>query len=431
MSLFTRPESRAISWRDVWGRDLDPEGLLTSPQDYATFIPVFAAVRLLSDGVAKTPLEAHGASPGALSPQPRFCTEPALIDTPYVWGYKLMWSLLIRGNAFGAIAGVDRAGWPTAVEWLNPQYVSVVDDEATTDPRFMFKGQLVERGAIVHIPAFPVTGRVLGVSPVRAFASTVGLGGAARKMAMQWLGANGIPGAVLQHKRKRMLAADEVANVKGAYKRAVSGRDLLALGADWDFTTITMPDDEAHFLQVIKASANEVAAIYGVPPDRIGGEATGSRTYANLDMDLRWFRETALAGWYTQIQQALTTISPPSLRLVYNIDAGIRPDTLSRMQSHEIAIRTGVETADEARADEGRAPLTDESGRAGSHSQSRSLALVEAIQKVYLGVGKVLTVSEARRILNEGYDAALDLDVESVEPPPPLPAVGGKNGVPA
>jgi hypothetical protein len=46
------------------------------------------------------------------------------------------------------------------------------------------------------------------------------------------------------------------------------------------------------------------------------------------------------------------------------MDAGIRADTLTRMQAHEIALRTGIETQDEARAVEDKPPLTPDEAAA-------------------------------------------------------------------
>ena len=45
MSLFTRPERRAVTYQDVWGSDANFDA---SPGDFATFVPVFAAVRLIA-----------------------------------------------------------------------------------------------------------------------------------------------------------------------------------------------------------------------------------------------------------------------------------------------------------------------------------------------------------------------------------------------
>lgn len=353
MSLFKRAEARAITYQDMWGAD----AISDIRADFATLVPVFSAVRLLADAVAQTPLHAYDEG-GRLESQPSFLSSPGPSSTAYDWKYRMVYSLLIRGYAAGAILGVGRDGWPTGVEWLDPSTVSVLDDTNTANPQFLVNGQPVPFGSLLYIPAFPVPGRVMGISPLRAFAMTSEVGWQALRFARDWLKTNGVPSATLQHQRLDEIPADTSELLKAKFKAAAANRDLVVFGKDWKLDAVTMPADEARFLSIIKATANQVAAIYGVPPERIGGEAASSRSYANLDMDLRYVRSTSVAGWLTQIEQALSVFGRRRQWVSFNMDAGIRSDTLTRMQAHEIALRTGVETLDEARAVEDKAPLT-------------------------------------------------------------------------
>jgi len=358
VSLFKRPERRALSYQDIWGTDSDWDYLSTITNDFSTFVPVFAATRLLCDAVAQTPLHAYSDS-GRLNRQPPFLSSPSVRGTRYDWMYRLTYSLLIRGNAFGVVTGVGADGWPSSIEWLNPADVSVMDDNDTTNPVFMVGGQAIAGDAILHIPAFPMPGKVLGLSPISAFATTTEVGWQAIRFGRDWFRNNGNPGAILQNTKLDTIPKDATDVIKSRFKSAVAARDLLVIGRDWDFNSVSIPAEESQFLATIKATANQIAAIYGVPPERIGGEAASSRSYANLDMDLRYLRSTAVAGWLIQIEQALTRIAPGRRYVQFNMDANIRPDTLTRMQAHEIALRTGIETVDEARAVEDKPPLTD------------------------------------------------------------------------
>ena len=354
MSLFRRrePERRDVSLQDVWGADAD----FWTASDYSTFVPVFAAVRLLADSVAQTPLEAYDAQ-GRMASQPQFLAAPSVLDRPYEWKYKLVYSLLIRGNAYGVVTSMGRDGWPTGLEWLNPTHCDVMDDDNVVNPIYTYHGQPID-GQVLHIPAFPIAGKVKGVSPIKAFANIVEVGSSATTFARDWFRNNGVPGAVVQHKKVPLIDADVAAAIKEKYKVAVRGRDVLVIGQDWDVSPVAMPADEAHFLATIKATASQVAAIYGVPPERIGGEAGSSRSYSNLDMDLRYLKQTSVAGWLTQIEQALDTVAPARQRVLFNMDDGTRADAKTRAETHEINLRTGVETLDEARLDENRPTLS-------------------------------------------------------------------------
>lgn len=357
MSLFRRPERRAISYQDIWGTDSDWDYLSTVTNDFSTFVPVFAATRLLCDAVAQTPLHAYSDA-GRLDRQPPFLSSPSVRGTRYEWMYRLAYSLLIRGNAYGVVTGVGADGWPSSIEWLNPADVSVMDDNDVTNPVFTVHGQPVASDAILHIPAFPMPGKVLGLSPISAFATTTEVGWQAIRFGRDWFRNNGNPGAILKNTKLDTIPKDSTDVIKSRFKSAVAARDLLVVGRDWEFNSVSIPAEESQFLATIKATASQVAAIYGVPPERIGGEAASSRSYANLDMDLRYLRSTAVSGWLTQIEQSLTRVAPGRCYVQFNMDANIRADTLTRMQAHEIALRTGIETQDEARAVEDKAPMT-------------------------------------------------------------------------
>jgi hypothetical protein len=67
---------------------------------------------------------------------------------------------------------------------------------------------------------------------------------------------------------------------------------------------------------------------------------------------------------------------------------------LTRYQAHEVALSAGFLTVDEIRELENRAAMPE------TNSTSSSRELAEIIQKIYLGVGKVVTVDEAREIIN-------------------------------
>ena len=361
MSLFRRHESRAVSYQDVWGADADPDLILGSRASWETLIPVFAAVRLLCDAVAQTPLHAYDAS-GRLDRQPAFFDRPSAIprESRYQWAYRGVYSALIRGGSFGHVVGLGRGpgGWPQSVDWLNPARCSVMDNDAVLSPRFTFDGTPIPD--VLYIPAFPQPGRVLGLSPIEAFALTSEVGWQALRFGRDWFKNNGTPGGVLKNQKLDVIPRDTAKTLKARFKESVTGRDVLVVGKDWDYNAVTIPADESQFLGTIKATANQVAAIYGVPPERIGGEAGSSRSYANLDMDLRYLRQTSVAGWLIQLEQALTMLAPPGQWAAFNMDANVRADTLTRMQSHKIAMELGIETQDEARGVEDKAPLSDE-----------------------------------------------------------------------
>ncbi|HLU52342.1 MAG TPA: hypothetical protein VK011_01995, partial [Acidimicrobiia bacterium] len=105
-------------------------------------------------------------------------------------------------------------------------------------------------------------------------------------------------------------------------------------------------------------------------------------------------------------------------------DEILRADIEARYRAHQIGITAGFKTINEARKEEG---LTAVAGGDQIREQAGAATLTpreqaEVVQKVYLGVGKVLTSEEARRIIQTA-----GVDIEAI----PLPAEEGAVVVPA
>ena len=57
---------------------------------------------------------------------------------------------------------------------------------------------------------------------------------------------------------------------------------------------------------------------------------------------------------------ALTALAPNGQTIRFNFEAFLRPDTLTRYQAHEIALRNGFLTPNEVRKIEGLNPLEED-----------------------------------------------------------------------
>lgn len=360
--LFGRRESRSVSYSDVWSTGGDVSGLRATSVDKALrLVPLYAATRLIADQFASIPLHGYRARTDGtrerLSSPPRLLSQPSASGTVYDWKHRLVTSLLLRGNAYGIVTSTDSGGWPGTVEWLNPDAVSV--DESGAAPAYYLNGRPIPRESLVHVVGYSLPGTVVGVSPIAAFQSTILAGSAAQDFARDWFINGAVPSVHVKNTAKT-LNPGEADAVKSRYKAAVRGRDVLVTGSDYDLTTIGVPADEARFIETLKLTATQIASVYGIPPEMIGGETGSSMTYANVEQQAINFVSYTLRPWLVRVEEAVTALMPRPQYARFNVDAIIRGDLLTRMQAHEIATRVGVETNDEARALEDRAPLTPE-----------------------------------------------------------------------
>jgi HK97 family phage portal protein len=359
--LFGRQpaEQRSISYQDVWGSG----GSVTRGGNPLSVVPVYAATGLIADQFAALPLavydKASGGVPERVKSQPDLVRDPGVdgLDV-YSWKHQAIASCLLRGNAYGYIANWDRAGTPSKIQWLNPNDMHI--DESEVSARFFWQGRLVPRDRLIHIPAYVQAGSVEGLSPLALFKAQIETADAAQNYGKTWFKRGGIPSGVLKNTAKS-INAEQAQTAKARFKASVSSSDPFVTGSDWDYQAIAIPGSEVQFISALKLTATQWAAIYRVAPEDIGGETSGSSlTYKSLEQDQIRFAQRTLRPWTTRFEAVLDRYLLGSQYMKFNLDASARADLKTRMESHQLAIASGIETVDEGRALEERAPLTPE-----------------------------------------------------------------------
>lgn len=395
-------------------------------------IPLFACVRILADTIASLPIQTFLKFGPRREPQsyvPDLLFTPSATDNLFQWLHKLVISLALRGNAYGLIVARDAFDYPTSIEWFNPDDVHV-DESVPAAPKYYWRGRPVPNEDMVHIPWFVLPGKVKGLSPIAAFASTIGAGLSATEYGKRWFDNGGVPPSTLKN-TKATIQTDQAAEIRDRTALAIASGKPLILGMDWEFDAIKVSPEEAQFVETMQLNATQIAAIYGVPPEMVGGKSGGSLTYNSPEQNTIYLVTVTLRPWLVRIEDRLTALLPPgNLFAKFNVDAMIRSDTLTRYQAHHLALEDGWKSIDEVRALEELPPLGGDADLASARE------LAEMVQKVYLGVGKVITVDEARTILNmSGANLRLPappaLTATAQLPPtqPPAPARNGNGHV--
>lgn len=355
MSLFWRQESRALTADNVpW--DVGGASLMSGSVESALrLIPVYAATTGIADDVSVMPW--HGfVNSERMSTQPGLLTDPGVGIRRPAWIGQAVMSMLLRGFALGLVVATDRAGWASKIVWVHPDRVQI--DETRAAPVFLVDGRPQSDAEVVYIPAAVLPGSIVGLSPISLFRLQLTKGRAAQQYAADFYDRGIMPPGVLRN-TKRALTEAEATGAKARFKATVKGREVLVTGTDWEWEALSVPTDDAAFLDTIRATATEVAAIYRVAPEDIGGESGKSLTYSTLEMNELRRNRRALLPWVRRVEDALTAILPPGQYVKANMDALARSDLLSRMRAHEIALRIGLETNPEGRSLEDKPPLTD------------------------------------------------------------------------
>lgn len=376
--LFVRPagparaaETRAISeFAFVDGDPVFGPGVGAGPYSGGMSIPgAWRAALLLSDLLAAVPWHARRKRGGVeeiLDPTPPFLEQPHPPDPRVVTLSSLGLDLIWNGNAIALVASRNREGWPTACLPVPSDEVFVkraTEYDQTQLPIGTVSYRIGPRwypaDDVIHVkgPCRPGALRGMGVLE-NHLNSTLALASEQGRQARSLQG-SGIPTGVLkvEDTPEEPLEQDEADEVKTAWLRSQRDRTVAVLNARTSFEALAWNPTETQLLEARKFSLHEVALIFGLDPSWLG-VAGDSMTYQNIEQQAINLVKFSLAGHLARFEQTFSAHMPRGTWAQANLDAVLRADTLTRYQAHEVGIRAGFLLDDEARALEGRAPLT-------------------------------------------------------------------------
>ena len=337
--------------------------------DQALGLPaLYAGTRLLADNVASLPLKLYikgrPDGPARRYYGPSLFDKPSVTGTIFDWLFMAISSLVLYGNAWGFITGRDGYGYPTGVEWIPPDDVNCVDDEMQpwnpTRTRIYVYGRLMNRNELFHVRAFSLPGRTEGISPLRAFAMTILSGIEAQRYGTDWYRAGGFPPGTFQNNEIE-ISAEQAEEIRGLLTSTIRRREPLVYGRDWDYKPVTVPPNEAQFIQAMQMNATQIASVLGLPPDRIGGTRGDSLTYSTVEQGTLQVIE-ALRPWLVRLETAFFELTPQNRYVRFNSDALLKTDLKTRTDIYKAQRDMGMRSIDELRDMEDMEPLPSDQG---------------------------------------------------------------------
>jgi len=327
------------------------------------------AVRLRHDLIATMPVQVFRTTKSG---------RPKRIDTPDVLrqpGYAgapgnlgiISWlaasqkSLDLRGNAYGIIVDRDGRGRPTQIELQHPDVVRPVINQAG-QLIYRIAGKPYEPRDVWHEVSHDEPGSPVGLSPIAAAARSLGIQLAAEQFGADFFRDGAHPTAMLTNDKKDTVDQATAQVVKARFMASVNGnREPVVLGNGWSYAALSVAPNESQFLETLQDGVNQVARIFNVPTELIGGGASGSSlTYANRSDRALDFLTYRLNPAVVRRETALGQLVGPDEFVKLNRAALLATDLLTRYRSYEIGLRNAVLSLDEVWDLEDREPLTPE-----------------------------------------------------------------------
>ena len=333
-----------------------------------TFIPYYAAVRVLAESVASLPLLVYerletGKQRAPLHPAYWLLhDEPNPEMTAVVFKEILQGHLATWGNAYAYIqrdgAGRPRELWPLlpdrttpirkgGVKWFETQ----VDDKTTPLPA----------EDVLHIPGLGFDG-ITGYSVIEMVRQAIGTGMAADEFGAKFFANGAQLGGALQH--PQTLSAEGHQRLVDSWNAKHQGSGnawkpaILEEGMTWE--TIGIPPKDAQFLELRKFQATEIARFFRIPPHMLGD--LDRATFSNIEeMSLEFVKYTLkiwLVKWEQECSRKLFSRADRGKYFCeFLIDDFLRADFKTRMEGYAIQVTNGWLTRNEVRAMENMNPL--------------------------------------------------------------------------
>ena len=375
MRLFeTRRASKpaaAGSADPVWVPPL--AGVHVDEQTALQYSAVFACVRIISETVASLPWRLmRRRDDGGADVDDRSNLHWLMFQAPNketaAWDFKrtLEAHRQIYGNGYAEIVR-DGAGRPQSLWIVTPDRVTPTRDRdgsvaylvenGTTEPTRL-RGQ-----DMFHLRGLGFAGLV-GYSPIALARQAIGLGIATEQFGAAWFGNGSHGSAVLESPTP--LAPDRSAALAQQFERRNRGPKnasrVLVLEGGLQYKPISVPPDDAQFLQTRKFQVSEIARWYRVPPHKLAD--LDRATFSNIEHQAIEFVTDAIVpcvnGWESEAQRKL--IGTPARRTLFtrmSVQALLRGDQGARADYYEKLWRMGVLSANEIRRFEDLNPIDD------------------------------------------------------------------------
>lgn len=332
--------------------DINPGTAYVSEHRATHLGPVFASIRHIVDYLSTLPMDFFRYASDGTKVE---VDAPELIQRVSArfglatWVGQLAYATVTRGNAVGDVTvwGAAEAR-PLEVAWSG-EWSGGEDDT----PWFV-DGRQRPGSMVVHVPWIVPPGKVLGLSPIAHYAAMAKAGLSAQEYADVKRG-GGLPPAHLKNTAK-VLDKEAAAKIRDQAATSFASGKPFVSGNDWDLSIQSIPPSHAQFIETLKLSATQIAAIYGIDPREVGGEAGNSLTYST-DESRALNRAHNMRPYLIRFERAISRILPAGIGMKFRVDATIRTDMKTRFEIYELERRIGTRSINEIRRLEDRKPI--------------------------------------------------------------------------
>lgn len=329
---------------------------------------VWRAVNLIASTAASLPLHAYRTADdmrvkaGTGSQAVRLLNQPHPDLTPFELWEQVYAHIALWGNAYLRILrnplGQIQELWP-----IHPGRVRAGRESETGQKIYQIDGDTTTAwfdDKILHIPGFGYDG-VCGVSPIRAARQGIGLALAAEEYGARLFGNGSLMSGILQTEQRLEQAQADA--LKQRWKEKVGGLDkaheVAVLDSGAKFQAMSIPPEDAQFIESRQFQIDEVARMFGVPQHMLMQTDRSTSWGTGIEQQtLGFVKFTLQPTWLTRVEQRVSRLlQPQSVYARYTLEGLLRGDTAARAAFYTQMWNIGVLSTDEIRGFEDMPPV--------------------------------------------------------------------------
>jgi HK97 family phage portal protein len=362
---------------------LTATGLRVGVADARTVPGISACINVLSDDLAKVPLDLKRRTEDGLEPAVEHPLHallkfgPAPWLSPYTWRRTLVDMALAHGNGCSRVYRSERGVLDRLAVLQHGSVTPRWADDG--EPFFDVATQTgMERGLtwqdVIHVPYRASNdearnGGTWGVSPLIQNRETVAVMLATERFTAKFFANGARPSAVIEMPGK--LANKEVADrIRAGIERVYAGADnafkIAVLELGMTIKEFSSNPSDSQLLETRKEQAVQACTMYRVPPHKIG--ILDRATFSNIEHQGLEYVTGPVSAMAKCIESAiaiacLTPAERELYKVEHNLEGLMRGDILSRYRAHAIGRQWGWLSADDVRETENRNALPNGVGK--------------------------------------------------------------------
>ncbi|MFI0472248.1 phage portal protein [Halomonas sp. HMF6819] len=324
---------------------------------------VYSCIYVLSSSIAQLPLGVMRRQGDKIEPardHPAYWLlhdEPNMWQTSYKWRETKQNHVLGWGNGYTQIVRSNR-GELRELKCLYPWETDLVQHGSRWIYTNYGEGDAiaVQVEDMIHVRALGSSLRK-GISPIRQHAQTIGLGLAAQRYGKEFFEGGGRPTGLVSV--KNTLTEKSWEQLKKVWQGSVnqlrkSDNKTLMLPADLNYQSITVPPEDAQFLETRKFNRSEIAGIFNVPAHMINDLERA--TFSNIsEQAIQFVRHTILPwvkNWEEEINRRVFTRAERAagFYVKFNLAGLLRGTPTERAEFYNRGITDGWLDRNEVRA---------------------------------------------------------------------------------